>query len=1429
MTKRLSDIVQFRGDRLFNGAVSIDWFGTDEARTRAASEAFVFHGPAYHGVKQEDVGTSHGHQLQDTVSFTLSLLKRFYGFEDQPFTLAIAGYGTGKSHLGLTLASLLQSGEDKTKDIVLTAIERADQAIGAEIRAILREAHQPCLVVALNGTKNVDLTNEVTKQLLRRLKRAGLDTHPLDNLRPRFSLAANLIKIAKSNVEVVNDLLEACDADTIDDILSGLDQQDETVYKKVHQVLESKGFPISAVGGESIRDVIDIACKEYCGSNKPFKSLVILFDEFGRYMEFATIRSHIAGSGVLQDLFEGVQAKSGLAFFAGFIQFDLNAYVERIAREHRNEILRYVTRYQNADRRYLSINLETLIANLIEKKEPSYLTHHFDGYAARQESTKIAVNLRRWYPNVRNHRLWNDDDQFHSLVRKGCWPLSAYSTWFLFHLAAAGKHLQERSALALLGDVFQRYQDQVIGSDLTWNIAPADFWSDALEKELTSSEEGGHLGSIACAYASVEAKHGANLPRDYKQLLRAIVLASKIGLKAVDKNDAIEALAALAGLPAKTAYTGIVQLQDEYNVIGWDDSYNEFDIISDGIPKTQFLSFLRQRVNSVYDEEKKARLFIHKAAQWCDQLNDISCDFSDNHRISTQEWFFKGVTTEADLLDTQIKMAAERWSTAVAADEPRGTIIYCYLKPHQDLKEITSRTEKQLRAVAVAREQVALPILVVFLHDEEGELGQALAEFAILEDHLTQEDRERFGNLIGAQRKKLEELIRSHVAELIKRREYVTALNESIETGRLGSVGSALFNRIYQTPLLFPFDGFKITRGNAADSCKSFVTELLHGKLDWDAVQSKPKKDSNRAVTLLKDTWDVFAKNGKVRSRPGHLVLRSITESWDEALASEGKIAIGPALRRLCAPPFGANLASAGMFLGVFVAARIEKLNVIHDGSLPYAVHQWATEEIFQGKFLDLDKLKNAVLVRTSGESSEWQSLLDEWEEAESHSARRGYLDRAEELKKRIPLPPTLIAREEYLRKMAEKSKDAIREVKEKVNEAIYDKVERGIEKKDVGRITWGAADLKALINKMLNESPLWSQQEIKELEPHYSAARQSVIQYFDDWLERQWPKSQAPDDVGKFKHIMLDKLGGNLRSIGLDEQFQTLTTYTQKVVSNAEVAADAKQTIQEVRIWMTSHQNAIGFPRAAELRSLQQVAKQHVEKLQDLAARLPMKEIVETRIELTAFLEKIKTTEKNLMTRAKKLWESRIQTKADINRLHGEVDALVRAFENCAKDLEDLKLMSNALKLYENIADRITDPQLTWPAFEKLARSCETEAESAVGDDELPWPPNTAVAALVADARANRMKASESWIGTLAKEAESVAIMTVDAANRLHNRASAPPAILSDEHTAILKRIVGDIEARLNNLKIEWLVAKYLELDQTLRKEFLLRVSRDA
>ncbi|MEI7903615.1 MAG: hypothetical protein WCK89_25540, partial [bacterium] len=578
---------------------------------------------------------------------------------------------------------------------------------------------------------------------------------------------------------------------------------------------------------------------------------------------------------------------------------------------------------------------------------------------------------------------------------------------------------QERSALAVLGDVFLRYEKTEVSEAGDWSLSPADLWSDALQQELISSEETGQQGSITHAYASVMARHGSRLSPKLQRLLCAVVLASKLGLQATGKNDAIEALGKLAGLPPSDADNGVRLLQEEYNVLEWDDAFKAFDILGDAVPRTQFLSFVRQRVASSYDEAGKAKLFASKAAGWCDLLSDLECDFAEENKITTREWRYQGVTSNLDYLPQQIKIAGDRWTGAVAVDEPRGTIVYTYVEQSRDAAVIVSDAEKLLRTAARGIGAPALPILIVLLCDENGTLGQALAEFAVLDESITEENRVRFGNLIGAHKEKLRKVIREQVEGMMKQRRYATGLKERLEAQRLIRAGTELFGKIYKTPVSFPFDGFSTAKGNAADTCQELTLELFLGKLDYDGVISKPVKSKNRAVTVLKDTWGIFTKNGDVSRRPAYPVLRAMTEKWDDALGTdERRLPVADVIRQLCRPPYGANIASAGLLLSVFVAPRTEKLVAVRDGQ-QLAVSQWVQDGFFRGKFIDLSALHGVDLILLGEESSVWETLLDEWEQAESHLTRKSCLERSLELRNRVPVPPSLGYREVHLREQA--------------------------------------------------------------------------------------------------------------------------------------------------------------------------------------------------------------------------------------------------------------------------------------------------------------------------------------------------------------------------------------------------------------------------
>jgi hypothetical protein len=606
-----------------------------------------------------------------------------------------------------------------------------------------------------------------------------------------------------------------------------------------------------------------------------------------------------------------------------------------------------------------------------------------------------------------------------------------------------------------------------------------------------------------------------------------------------------------------------------------------------------------------------------------------------------------------------VKLASDRWEQAIQVDEPRGTIIYCYLEPDRDLTVVADDVSRILRAASKEKGATALPILVVLIHDEDGTIGQSLAELAVIDEGaLSEDDKVKFGNLIPAHKEKQIQVLRSQVDTLIKVRKYATAYREPLTCQRLNRAGTELFSRIYDNPLTFPFDGFSTARGNAADSCQELTRELLLGGLDYDAVMGKPIKVKNRAVTVLKESWGIFAKNGTVMTRPSYRVLRGITTKWDEMLtAGERRMPIEKCLRDLCSTPFGANVASAGLAFGVFVAPRREKLVVVRDGK-QFAVSQLLQDGIFRGKFLDLGALNGIELVMMGEESSEWEALLDEWEQAESYFGKVECLKRALALKERVPVPPALGYRELHMEEAAKNAGKTLSEMQRKQDDALS-KIQSGHERKNVSLIAWGAADLSEMIDQMDEERPRWEDQEIEGLQPHLSRAKQEIVQLFPEWLSYQIPKGDTPDAVGDFKHRMLRLFAGSLKTLELDNLVQELEKHVAQTIRNAETAAEARQLVRDVRSWLLTHRDVFRAARIAEARGLLDVGKEYASKLQGMSQRIQLQELAEVRTSLSQFQSQLKEAVDQTVKRAERLWNMKLRTVDDLDSCLVEIESL--------------------------------------------------------------------------------------------------------------------------------------------------------------------------
>lgn len=181
---RIRDVLKFNKDKYFGGAVQANWF-YEADKVKAIADSYVFHGPKYHGVSGQEYQNS-SYKLNDTATYAMKLAKRTSETESNRFCMTIAGYGTGKSHLSVAIASLLSGHDEELRQVVLNNISAADRTIGEDIKPYLSKN----LVIVLNGMRDFNLNSEVLTTAKKALEQHGLSADIFDELTTQFKQAA---------------------------------------------------------------------------------------------------------------------------------------------------------------------------------------------------------------------------------------------------------------------------------------------------------------------------------------------------------------------------------------------------------------------------------------------------------------------------------------------------------------------------------------------------------------------------------------------------------------------------------------------------------------------------------------------------------------------------------------------------------------------------------------------------------------------------------------------------------------------------------------------------------------------------------------------------------------------------------------------------------------------------------------------------------------------------------------------------------------------------------------------------------------------------------------------------------------------------------------------------------------------------------------
>jgi len=1413
----VSEVVEFRRDLFFDGAVQISWFENDLARRDKAASNFVFHGPEYHGVTANDISESREYNLTDTVSFAGSIVDTFdvETNQEHPISLAIAGYGTGKSHLALTLATVLSDPKSAVSEKILENLKLADPVVGSQIALKVKELSAPILVIPINGMGNFDLASELSRQALHRLNHHNLDTAAIDDLWPRFKLACNFVERnfelrEKEFVEHFGNEIHK------EELLNRLLDHDDFAYQHVNGIFEqANGNPLRSVGDESPTQLIETLCDEYCGSGKPFHSMLILFDEFGRFLEFAAERPHIAGDAALQQIHAGVHNRSNKCSLLCLNQYELKVYLSRISRDSQATIQRYITRYDSAKKYYLSSNLETLFAHLIKKNDKEFLSNYLDSVGVN--TSNVLQKIQSWFPTATKQSVWSDTKLFQQVIVQGCWPLHPLATWFL---CRSSDFLQQRSAISFVADAFDSEKDHLLENDGTfWAISATALCDSPLIKELVSVEEHGQGGAIAQSYEAVTQKYQHDLSTNDRHILLAVLIAAKLGLKVNDQEEAHEAFSALSNIDIDDVQNIINELVSEYGVLEWNERFLRYEIIGDAVPRSTFLTFLRKQIQDITAEEAE-EIFSAQCKAWA-ELPDIDPQFAARNDISTSEWNYFTSCTHVDGLPIIIDNAITDWQNATKPDENRGQLIYCYVRGDEKINTVSTKLQKTLNAQLKAKGTDQAPILIVLFHDEENTLRKILTEYSVLSGSLPAEAKQKFAHFIEDHKSKLIEELKLSCEKLTLARQYICSKIFQVEKKRLRTICCDVFSQAYPEILSFPFDGFSTTRGNAAKDCRLITTELLNGNLNHDWITTQAPKTQNRVTRLLR-SWDVMGGDGQIDLYPRHTKFNKLISSIEDQLKNEKLLNVGQLFERLVAPPYGFNIASAGLIFGVFLAPRqdIAVLTVDEQDISPGA---WISK-VFSGNFLRFKQLhKTTVRYVSDSETGEWQQLLGRWDIETTHSGTLSYWQNAQQLKERVSLPPGALF-ERYTR-LEERSHGSIQALRELENfyekEARY--FEKSYQKKDAGNISRIAKELNQRLKSMENQSELWVEDQIAPIASLYGQTREAVIQNFDEWLPGQSCISfqRMPD----FRRRMIDQIGGNLKAIDLSEYARKVEKYALRILSQIEERQRVKYIVEEAQAYLNSHQNRItSQSRVIELRLWMNGARDLITLLQTAGTQVDAPEIATVLQHVDVFLKACKKQIKNHEARFEEMWNVSIESLDTIRDAKQEVGQLLTIFaEDNPANIDELRAMQLQLRQFEE--DYLSWDDLT-VSNDTLAKNVEIRIHALLekqdDEEELPWEAEEVYNDILTHLLDERGRSANRWLDGVGIETKQIKDLNARNCHLHMEKITNPPAYLNPEQTEDINQLRKLLTQRLSELQLDGVLEMFRNLPEALQKEFV-------
>jgi len=333
-----------------------------------------------------------------------------------------ASYGSGKSLLAVTLAALVEKREEllPTLEAIASRISDTETEVG---QLAFEFIHSPIrlLPVVLSGNEG-DFAAAILRALTRALKENELDQIKLES---RFELALRTIELWSSDypdtfIQLQNLLLEK--QGNIDQLQASLKEHDTAAFEAFEKL-----YPRLAAGALFDRfseQSPEIVYREVANaiSAYGYNGIVVLWDEFGRYLEGRTAQVFGNEAALLQSFAETCNySGSEQIHLLLFAHKELQSYAASLPKTYQQEWSRIEGRFQRhnvASDPYVGYRL---IAGAIQQTDSEYI------------QSLIPQNLIAQTVDARLFSVLSTEE-VRQLVQ-ALWPLHPLTTYALIRLS----------------------------------------------------------------------------------------------------------------------------------------------------------------------------------------------------------------------------------------------------------------------------------------------------------------------------------------------------------------------------------------------------------------------------------------------------------------------------------------------------------------------------------------------------------------------------------------------------------------------------------------------------------------------------------------------------------------------------------------------------------------------------------------------------------------------------------------------------------------------------------------------------------------------------------------------------------------------------------------------------------------------------------